>query len=179
MVATVPFVYRYYPTVREARVRIRESADGELRLLHGGYLQDWLLAADDDNWRVDPELGGPSRAFADIGSHWCDLIEFVSGERIAALTARTAIAHAQRQRSSRPSFERGGSDGEARAVETEDIATVMFETDRGTAGSVVISQVAAGNKNRLWFEVSSSDETSASTRSSPTPSRSGAGARPR
>jgi len=158
-VATVPFVYRYYPTVREARARLRANGSGNLRLVHGGYLQDWLVAADDDNWRVDAELGGASRAFADIGSHWCDLIEFVTGERINALTARTAIAHPRRQRSSRPSFERGDSEGESRTVETEDIATVLFETDRGTTGSVVISQVSAGHKNRLWFEVSSSEET--------------------
>jgi predicted dehydrogenase len=95
-VATVPFVYRYYPTVREARARIRSDGTGDLRLVHGGYLQDWLLGADDDNWRVDAGLGGASRAFADIGSHWCDLIEFVTGERISALIARTAIAHPRR-----------------------------------------------------------------------------------
>ena len=89
-VATVPFAYRYYPTVREARARVRNGSTGPLRLLQGGYLQDWLLFADDDNWRVDTELGGASRAFADIGSHWCDLVEFVSGQRITSLTARTA-----------------------------------------------------------------------------------------
>ncbi|MGH2969136.1 MAG: Gfo/Idh/MocA family protein, partial [Solirubrobacteraceae bacterium] len=77
--AAVPFVYRYYPTVREARERVRSGATGPLRLLHGTYLQDWLSTADDDNWRVDEALGGASRAFADIGSHWCDLAEFVSG----------------------------------------------------------------------------------------------------
>ncbi|MDP9134678.1 MAG: Gfo/Idh/MocA family oxidoreductase, partial [Actinomycetota bacterium] len=87
----VPFVYRFYPTVREARERVRSGAVGPVRLLHGTYLQDWLLDAADDNWRVDAELGGPSRAFADIGSHWCDLAEFVSGERIARLSARTMV----------------------------------------------------------------------------------------
>jgi predicted dehydrogenase len=131
LVATVPFVYRYYPTVREARVRLRSPSAGEVRLIHGGYLQDWLLAAGEDSWRVDRRLGGASWAFADIGSHWCDLIEFASGDRIAAVTART----------------------------TEDIATVLFETERGAAGSVVISQVSAGHKNRLWFEVSTGSET--------------------
>jgi predicted dehydrogenase len=141
-VATVPFVYRYYPTVREARVRARGGALGELRLIAGGYQQDWLLDASDDNWRVDPALGGRSRAFADIGSHWCDLIEFVSGQRIVALTARTAIANAER---------RAGKG--TRAVETEDIAILLFETDGGAPGSAVISQVSAGRKNHLWFEI--------------------------
>lgn len=152
-VAAVPFAYRYYPTVREARARIAAGEAGELRLLQGGYLQDWLLRAEDDNWRVDPELGGRSRAFADIGSHLCDLIEFVSGQRIIALTARVLVAHPERTRSAAHSFEHGDGGGERRAVETEDIATVMFETDGGAAGSIVVSQVSAGHKNRLWFEL--------------------------
>src|SRR5829696_2438929 len=75
--AAVPFVYRYYATVREARERVRSGATGAVRLVHGTYLQDWLTDAEDDNWRVDSVLGGASRAFADIGSHWCDLAEFV------------------------------------------------------------------------------------------------------
>jgi predicted dehydrogenase len=158
LVATVPFAYRYYPTVREARARAQSGSLGELRLLHGGYLQDWLLDAGDDNWRVDAELGGNSRAFADIGSHWCDLIEFVSGQRIAGLIARTAIANTQRARSAGHSFSRGDGDADLRTVATEDIATVMFETDAGAAGSVVVSQVSAGRKNHLWFEVSGSSE---------------------
>jgi predicted dehydrogenase len=152
LVATVPFVYRYYPTVREARARVRAGALGELHLLHGGYLQDWLLEASDDNWRVEPSLGGPSRAFADIGSHWCDLVEFVSGERIVALAARTSVSHPERVRSGARSFSRADG-GETRPVETEDIAVVMFETSSGLVGSTVISQVSAGRKNHLWFEI--------------------------
>src|SRR3954464_11822810 len=90
--AAVPFVYRYYPTVREARERVTSGETGALRLLHGTYLQDWLLRPEDSNWRVDEELGGASRAFADIGSHWADLAEFVSGQRITRLSARTLTA---------------------------------------------------------------------------------------
>jgi predicted dehydrogenase len=158
LVATVPFAYRYYPTVREARIRVQAAA-GSARLIHGAYLQDWLLDVDDYNWRVEAELGGPSRAFADIGSHWCDLIEFVSGQRITALVARTTIAHDRRRQSSHPSFERGSHDGEARTVDTEDAALVLFETDAGASGSVVVSQVSAGRKNRLCFEISADSET--------------------
>jgi predicted dehydrogenase len=156
-VATVPFAYRYYPTVREARARVAAGQTGQITLLQGGYLQDWLLRADDDNWRVDPELGGRSRAFADIGSHLCDLIEFVSGQRIGSLTARVMVAHPERRRSPGHSFERGGGDGEPRHVQTEDIATLLVETDGGAIGSLVVSQVSAGRKNRIWFEVSGLD----------------------
>src|SRR5215207_8740467 len=60
-IASVPFVYRYYPTVREARERVRTGVAGPIRLLHGSYLQDWLLRSEDDNWRVDEQLGGASR----------------------------------------------------------------------------------------------------------------------
>jgi predicted dehydrogenase len=159
-VLAVPFVYRYYPTVREARARIANGSTGAISLVHGGYLQDWLLSPDDDNWRVDPGLGGASRAFADIGSHWCDLIEFVTGERIVRLAARTAIAHSERAAAGGHSFERAddGANG-VRDVETEDIAALMFELESGVIGTVVISQVAAGRKNHLWFEISGSAES--------------------
>ena len=67
LVAAVPFVYRFYPTVRDARGRVRRGDTGPLRLLHGSYLQDWLSRPEEDNWRVEPSRGGSSRAFADIG----------------------------------------------------------------------------------------------------------------
>jgi predicted dehydrogenase len=140
LVATVPFVYRFYATVREARARIAAGEAGPLRLLHGTYLQDWLSKRDDSNWRVDPALGGASRAFGDIGVHWCDLMEFVTGHRITRLTARTVTAFPERRL----------TDGVAK-VGTEDAATVLFETDQGASGAVVISQVSPGRKNRLWF----------------------------
>jgi predicted dehydrogenase len=158
-VVTVPLVYRYYPTVREARDRLRAGGDGDVRLISGGYLQDWLLREDDDNWRVDAQLGGASRAFADIGSHWADLVEFVSGHRIASLVARTLIAHPERRHEAgRHSFESGRGDGVVRSVTTEDAALVMFETDHGALGSVVVSQISPGRKNRLWFEISTGAE---------------------
>jgi predicted dehydrogenase len=136
-VFAVPFVYRYYPMLREARARVAAGELGELRLLSGAYLQDWLAEPDDDNWRVDSELGGPSRAFADIGIHWCDLVEFVSGHRIARLSAGTLTTQP-----------RGG-----REVMTEDIVALIFETDRGATGTVAVSQVSQGFKNRLSFVV--------------------------
>jgi predicted dehydrogenase len=142
--ATVPFVYRFYPTVREARSRVADGTAGPVRLLHGSYLQDWLVEDTDDNWRVDAAAGGASRAFADIGVHWCDLVEFVSGHRITRLAARTVVAHPTR----------GG-----RTVTTEDAAVVLFETDQGAAGNLTISQISPGRKNRLWFSVDGAAES--------------------
>jgi predicted dehydrogenase len=158
--AAVPFVYRYYPMVREARERVRAGATGELRLLHGTYLQDWLSRSEDDNWRVDECLGGASRAFADIGSHWCDLAEFLSGERIARVSARTATVLPERTHAEgRAAFDRGDGGGPTRAVATEDVATVQFETAGGALGAVVISQVSQGRKNRLWLELDAAEES--------------------
>jgi predicted dehydrogenase len=155
-VATVPFVYRYHPMALEARARIAAGELGALRLLHGGYLQDWLSTPEDDNWRVDGQLGGASRAFADIGSHWCDLAEFITGERIAAVCAQVATVVPERDsRDSARAFEAsaGGNGNGRRAVTTEDLATVMFRTRNGVLGSLLVSQVSPGRKNHLHIEV--------------------------
>lgn len=140
VIAAVPFVYRFYPAVREARGLVARGDAGRPWLLHGSYLQDWLASPDATNWRVDPRAGGDSRAFADIGVHWCDLMEFVTGQRIVRLVASTSRAFEERPTPAGPA-----------AVATEDGATVLFETDRGATGSVVVSQVSPGRKNRLWF----------------------------
>ena len=153
VVATVPFVYRFYPVVREIRQRLAVGRSS-IHLIHGTYLQDWLLTPDDDNWRVDATLGGPSRAFADIGSHWCDLMEFMSGQRITRLVARTLIVHPERTSDPhRQAFEAASAGAERRAVTTEDAAVMSFETDAGAIGTMVVSQVSAGRKNRLWIEL--------------------------
>ena len=162
-VAAVPFVYRYHAMAAEARARVQSGALGDLRLMHGHYLQDWLSEPTDDNWRVDPALGGPSRAFADIGSHWCDLVEWVTGHRISELTATADTVLAERHATGAKTFSgdpaaaaHGASpDGASpmRAVHTEDAAQILFRTDRGATGSVLVSQISPGRKNRLWFEV--------------------------
>jgi predicted dehydrogenase len=146
LVASVPFVYRFYASVREARDRIGRSSGGPLWLLHGTYLQDWLASADLTNWRVDPEIGGASRAFGDIGVHWCDLMEFTTGHRIVRLAARMGRAFPQRPAVGGPT-----------EVRTEDGAVVVFETDQGAIGSVVVSQVTPGRKNRVWFSFDGPD----------------------
>ncbi|MFZ2994758.1 Gfo/Idh/MocA family protein [Sphingobium sp.] len=151
-IATVPFVYRFHPLVREIRARAQDGEFGRWQLLHGSYLQDWLLSPHATSWRVDSSRGGPSRAFADIGSHWCDLMEFVTGERIASVAAAATITVPQRPATSQQSFSSGASAGPLITVDTEDAATIMFRTQSGVLGTAVISQVSAGRKNRLWFE---------------------------
>ncbi len=132
LVTAVPFAYRFYPAVRELRARVHGGAAGAITLLHGSYLQDWLADPQATNWRADASAGGPSRAFADIGVHWCDLAEFVTGDRIASVVATTTAV-----------YPRGG----------EDIAVLLFRTVHGATGSLRISQVSWGRKNRLELYV--------------------------
>ena len=153
LVATVPFVYRYHPVVREARARIAQGELGPLRLIHGSYLQDWLLDPASNNWRVDPALGGASRVFADIGSHWCDLVEWVSGERFAEVSAAFETVIAQRSVATGQSYARPAADGAMQAVSSEDVAAALFKTAGGTLATLTVSQVSAGRRNRLWFEI--------------------------
>ncbi|WP_416402975.1 Gfo/Idh/MocA family protein [Arthrobacter sp. LFS091] len=156
VVTAVPFVYRFYPAVREARDRILDGEAGRLWLLHGSYLQDWLAGADATNWRVDPKLGGGSRAFGDIGVHWCDLMEFTTGHRITRIMARTGRAYDKRE-----------TRGQLSAVATEDGATLLFDTDKGATGSLVVSQVSPGSKNRLWFSFDGTDASFSFNQESP------------
>ena len=144
VIATIPFIYRYYPSVRESRSRIAALKE-PLNLLHGYYLQDWLSRETTVNWRIDPELGGPSRAFGDIGVHWCDLLEFVTGHRITHISSQFMKVFNTR--------------GEYKEISTEDGATMIFRTDKGAQGSLVLSQVSAGRKNKLWFSFESPAES--------------------
>jgi predicted dehydrogenase len=153
VVNTIPFAYRFHPMVREMRDRVRSDEFGVINLVHGSYLQDWLLNPKATSWRVDPKAGGPSRAFGDIGSHWCDLMEWVTGDRIARLVATTSITIKQRPASTVATMSAVESDAPLVDVQTEDSALIMFRTANDIAGSAVISQLSAGRKNRLWIEL--------------------------
>jgi predicted dehydrogenase len=153
VVATVPFVYRFHPLVREARARFQEGESGRLLSIHGSYLQDWLVDPGEDNWRIDAAAGGTSRAFADIGSHLVDLIEFVTGDRIARVAASKRTFLAERAVHS--------------SISTEDAAAVVLETRGGAIGTLLVSQVAPGRKNRLHIELAASAESVAFDQENP------------
>ena len=153
VVNTMPFAYRFHPMAREMQARVQSPEFGAVNLMHGSYLQDWLLSPLATSWRVDPAAGGPSRAFGDIGSHWCDLVEWVTGDRIAELVSTTSITIKQRPAATSATFSAARSDAPLVDVTTEDSALIMFRTAQDVAGSAVISQLSAGRKNRLWIEV--------------------------
>lgn len=134
-VAAVSFIYRFYPMVREARQRLSGAA---VWLLHGGYIQDHQAKSDPAGWRSDPAQSGVSATFADIGSHWCDLAEFVTGQRITEVLAAEASAP------------RG-------SVRQDDGAVVAFRTDHSAIGTVTVSQSSPGRKNQLAFSFDARD----------------------
>jgi predicted dehydrogenase len=150
------FNVRFYPMVQEARARAQGGELGEIWNVHGGYLQDWLLFPTDWNWRLEPEKGGDLRAVADIGSHWLDLVQFVSGLEVEAVFADLATTIPVRRRplgevetfAAAEDVER-----EDAPMTTEDLAHILVRFAGGARGSCVVSQVSAGRKNSLRFEV--------------------------
>lgn len=167
MVNTIPFAYRFHPMAREMRAQVRSEAFGAVNLMHGSYLQDWLLNPMSTSWRVDSSSGGPSRAFGDIGSHWCDLVEWVTGDRIAELVATTSITIPQRPAPGGPTMSVAGAGGPMIDVDTEDTAVIAFRTAQGVVGSAVISQLSAGRKNRLWLQVDGMQRSAAFDQENP------------
>jgi predicted dehydrogenase len=149
---------RFYPMVQQMRA-LREAGDlGEILMVQGTYFQDWLLYETDWNWRVDASAGGPSRSMADIGSHWFDLAEHVTGLRVSSLCADLQTFHRTRKRPkhSVETFANkllGPEDYIETAVDTEDFGAVIFHMGARTRGSVTASQVSAGRKNRFNIEI--------------------------
>jgi predicted dehydrogenase len=149
---------RFYPMVQQMRA-MREAGDlGEILVVQGTYFQDWLLYETDWNWRVDAKAGGPSRCMADIGSHWFDLAEHVTGLRVTSLCADLQTFHPMRKqpKHSVETFANkllGPEDYVETAVDTEDFGAVIFRMGERARGSVAASQVSAGRKNRFNIEV--------------------------
>jgi predicted dehydrogenase len=156
-VTGVCFNYRHYPIVAEVRERL--SHGPAPHLVQGTYLQDWLLADTDWNWRIEPERAGVARALGDIGSHWIDLIQHVTGRRVVRVCGRTGRLHETRRRPAARTltFESGAGSAEPVQVRTEDHATVLLELDGGCHGVLTVSQVSPGMRNRLSFHVDTAD----------------------
>jgi predicted dehydrogenase len=153
------FNLRFYPQVQQARELAHGGELGEIWNVHGGYLQDWLQQETDWNWRLEPDKSGDLRAVGDIGSHWCDLAQFLTGLPIEAVFADLATAIPVRRRPLGPveTFaEAADVEREDAPMETEDIAHLLLRFEGGARGSAVISQVSAGRKNSLRIEIDAS-----------------------
>ncbi len=161
LIHAVDFNYRYYPLVQHARQMIKGGQVGDVFAIHGSYLQDWLYLATDWNWRLVPEMSGESRAVADVGSHWCDLLQFITGLSITKVFADLRTVHKTRMKPKKEVETYAGKvlkpeDYEPQPINTEDYASVLIELSNGAHGVFTVSQVAAGRKNRLYFEIDGS-----------------------
>ncbi len=149
---------RFYPMVQHMR-RMREDGDlGEILVVQGTYSQDWLLYDTDWNWRIDSKANGPSRCLADIGSHWCDMAEHVTGLRITSVCADLQTFHKTRKRPKGPIETFAGKtlrpeDYVEMPIDTEDFGAVVFRMGDRARGAFTASQVSAGRKNRLNIEI--------------------------
>lgn len=161
VVNAINFNYRFYPLARQAREMVANGELGDIYFVHGHYLQDWLYYPTDYNWRLETELSGDSRAIADIGSHWCDMIQFVTGQKITKVLAHISTVHKKRIKPSETLETFKGKEqkqikGDEINISTEDAGAALFELESGARGSFTVSQVSAGRKNRFWFEVDGS-----------------------
>jgi predicted dehydrogenase len=149
---------RNYPAVQQMR-QLREAGElGEILVVQGTYSQDWLLYDTDWNWRVDAAEGGASRCMADIGSHWFDMAEHVTGERVNALCADLQTFHKMRKRPKGTVETFAGKllhpdEYDAMPITTEDYGGVIFRMGERARGAMTASQVSAGRKNRLSIEI--------------------------
>lgn len=162
LVNAVNYNLRFYPLVQDAQARIRAGQLGEkIYIIQGSYLQDWLLLDTDWNWRLEPELGGDLRAIADIGSHWIDLVTFITDTRITSVFADFETFLPVRRKPKKKTETFGGKmevdiEFEEKPIFTEDYATVLFKFENGAKGVMTVSQVSSGRKNRLFFEINGS-----------------------
>ena len=158
-ITAVNFNIRFYPLNQHAHQMVADGELGEPRLVHGRYVQDWLLLDTDWNWRLEREKGGSLRVVGDIGSHWVDLTNFITGMKVESVMADLATFIKTRQKPVGPvetfSQERSGETVPTE-ITTDDAALVLLRYANGARGSFVVSQVSAGRKNSLQWEVDGS-----------------------
>ena len=152
----VTFNYRGNPLVQQARSMVVSGECGQLSFVHGFYLQDWMTDPNVFSWRSDPAKGGASSALGDIGSHWCDVAEHVSGLKIASVLAdlTTVIPTRYSAGGSAEAFSsKSGGERTPVEVQSEDLASVLLRFENGAKGSFSVGQVLPGHKNDLQLEV--------------------------
>jgi len=158
LVNAINFNLRFYPISQHARSLVQSGNFGPVYSMHGSYLQDWLLWETDWNWRLEPKAGGTLRAVADIGTHWLDLITFITGLKITRVMADFTTFLPVRKKPSKPVETYTGKllqpeDYIDQPIHTEDYASILLHYENGARGVLTVSQVSAGRKNRLSYEI--------------------------
>jgi predicted dehydrogenase len=155
VVAAVNFHNRLYPATSHIKHMIKNQEIGRVFSIQGVYIQDWLLYQTDYSWRLNSKTSGKTRAVADIGSHWLDLMEYMTGQKIVEVLAEFQTVYPIRKKATKAlkTFETASADMtyDDMPIDTEDVAVVTFKTNEGSLGNVYISQMAAGRKNRIQF----------------------------
>jgi predicted dehydrogenase len=155
----VNFNIRFYPLNQHLQEEVARGTLGDVRFVTGQYFQDWLFLDTDWNWRLEPDKGGRLRAVGDVGSHWLDLMTFITGQRIVAVMAdlSTFIETRRQPRGPVETFATERSaDTIDRAMATEDVASILLRFANGARGAVNISQISPGRKNSLRYEIDGS-----------------------
>lgn len=164
LITAVNYNIRFYPLNQHACQMAADGDLGEIRLISGHYMQDWLLHDTDWNWRLEADKGGPLRAVGDIGTHWIDLTSHITGLKVTSVMAELSTFVKTRQQPVGPvetfSRERSG-DTVATDITTDDTALLLFRYENGARGSVVISQISPGKKNALQWQVDGSKSSAA------------------
>ena len=163
LVNAVNFNYRYYPLVQHAAMMVKKNELGRIFAVQGCYMQDWLLYETDWNWRLEPKYAGKSRAIGDIGSHWFDLIQFITGKRIVKVCADLLTVHKYRRKPKVQVETFSGkslkpSDYIKQKITTEGHGHILVEFEDGMRGMTCISQLAAGRKNHIVFEINGTEK---------------------
>jgi len=164
LVNAVNFNYRYYPLVQQARMMVKNGQLGRVFAVQGCYMQDWLLYDTDWNWRLEPKYAGDSRVMGDIGSHWFDLIQFVTGKKIVKVFADLLTLYEYRKKPKMQIETFSGKelkpdDYEKVKINTEDYGHVLLQFDDGSKGMTCITHVSAGRKNHIVFELNGTEKS--------------------
>jgi len=158
----IDFCYRYYPVVQEAAARTRRGDLGEVRAFVGHFLQDWLFFETDYSWRLDPKVAGQANVVADLGSHWFDLVQFITGQKIVEVMAElhTCLPKRRKPKAGPSSFGAGeAGDSEEVAITLDDYASLFLKLENGARGSFTTCQAAAGRKVDIEIQVFGSKES--------------------
>ncbi len=154
-VAAVCYNIRHYPLNQHAGQMVHSGDLGAVRFVTGHYHQDWLAKPSDWNWRLETDQGGALRSVGDIGTHWLDLMQFVTGQRVTAVLAdlATFIPSRQKPLSLPQTFAASAGQTEARRITTDDAASILLRFENGARGVMSTSQINHGRKNALAWEI--------------------------
>ncbi len=155
-ITAVNFNIRFYPLNQHARRMVADGELGDVRFITGHYFQDWLLLDTDWNWRLEPDKGGTLRAVGDIGSHWIDLTNFITGLKVQSVMAdlSTFVKVRQKPIGEVETFsQERATNTEPVEMTTDDAAVILLRYANGARGSVAISQISAGRKNSVQWEI--------------------------